>query len=332
MDRDFWSWFMTCLFGSFVLTCFAIVLTEKPLVRSDIFPEKRSKNLDIGENLTNDVYLPQNGAFVLLSDSNLSEPYGFYRSSDYLVVADPHRSSGKGYIRFYDIHTHGMLKEYEDKRYSAKFPAQILEFGQKQILIDNGSGGSVKIIQDGIVLSSYEDVNDPKDGFFDPEENLIYIADRGNKRILVLDTNLEVVAEWNPKNNFEPNGITVGSNGKAYVTDKISKKVWVFENGTIVDSFVHIDGTQKFLYPGGITTDYWGRVYVSDYSADKIYIFSDDGKYKGLIGQDLINDSSFKKPRNLFFDKNSGRLLVSAGERLTNAGRIWSVPVPLLEE
>ena len=328
MDRDFWSWFMTCLFGSFVLTCFVIVLTDKPLVRSDIFPEKSSKNLDLKESSSNDVYLPQNDPFVLLADSNLSEPYGFYRALDYLVVADPHRSSGKGYVRFYDVQT---KKENEDKRYSAKFPAQILEFGQKQILIDNGSGGSIKIIQDGIVLSTYEGVSDPKDGFFDFEENLMYIADRGNKRILVLDTNLEVVAEWVPKNNFEPNGITFGSNGKAYVTDKISKKVWVFENGSITGSFVP-DSPERFLYPGGITTDYWGRVYVSDYSADKIYIFSEDGDYLGLIDKDLMNDSSFKKPRNLFFDKSSGRMLVSAGDRLTNAGRIWSVPVPLLEE
>ena len=107
--------------------------------------------------------------------------------------------------------------------------------------------------------------------------------------------------------------------------------MWVFENGSITGSFVP-DSPERFLYPGGITTDYWGRVYVSDYSADKIYIFSEDGDYLGLIDKDLINDSSFKKPRNLFFDKSSGRMLVSAGDRLTNAGRIWSVPVPLLEE
>ncbi len=329
MDRDFWSWFMTCLFGSFVLTCFAVVLTDKPLVRSDIFPKKSTQSFDINEDFATSAYLPQSQSYVLLGDVNLSEPYGFYRDSDYLVVADPHRSSGKGYVRFYDIQT---KQENEEMRHTAKFPAQILDFGKKQILIDNGSGGSIKVIQGAVTLSTYDGVNDPKDGFFDFENNLIYIADRGNKRILVLDTNLDVVSEWAPSGvSFEPNGLTMGENGMLYVTDKIAKKVWILNKGKIVDSFVP-DSPERFLYPGGIVTDPWGRVYVSDYSADKIYVFDAEGVYLDLIDKDLIDDPSFKKPRNLFFDKSSGRLLVSAGDRLTNAGRIWSVPVPLLEK
>ena len=68
MDRDFWSWFVTCLFGSFVLTCFIVVLTDKPLVRSEIAPKKSNQSIDISEDFVTGAYLPQSESYVLLGD------------------------------------------------------------------------------------------------------------------------------------------------------------------------------------------------------------------------------------------------------------------------
>ena len=71
-------------------------------------------------------------------------------------------------------------------------------------------------------------LKDPQDLRLGPDGNL-YIADTGNKRILVVSREGELIREIRDKKNFKtPSGVNVDAEGNIYVADESSRAVFVY--------------------------------------------------------------------------------------------------------
>lgn len=266
---------------------------------------------------------------ILFSGPELVEPYGLARNDDVLWVADPDRDRGTGTLRAYDLVSG---EEIAARRFTISFPTGVALWEDGVLVVDHGRGDSVSLYgPEGERATGQGGMNDPKDVAADRARDRIYVADRGNRRVVVMTGNLEVVAAWSPPNDeFGPNGLAVGNNGHLFVADRDGPAVWVFDTEGAVVGKMGSSGSKEeggLGMPGGVATDPWGRLYVADYSRDVIQVYSQTGDFVGTLGADDAGDPSFGRPRGLFYDRIDGRLLVAGGDSLRGIARVWSVPV-----
>ena len=74
-----------------------------------------------------------------------------------------------------------------------------------------------------------ETLKDPQDLRMGPDGNL-YIADTGNKRVLVVSRDGELIREIKDKKNFKtPSGVNVDAEGNIYVADESARAVLVYD-------------------------------------------------------------------------------------------------------
>jgi DNA-binding beta-propeller fold protein YncE len=134
----------------------------------------------------------------------------------------------------------------------------------------------------------------------------IFIADTGNNRILVWDSNgkplqafgsLGNLAAWrNPPQFNHPAGIMAPASKKVYVADTLNHRVVVLdEKGLVVTSWGNL-GTEngQFNQPRSIARDRQGNVWVLDSENSRYQVFSALGDFnsvKGTFGTDpgLLN-------------------------------------------
>ncbi len=267
---------------------------------------------------------------IILSDPSLSEPYGVVRVGDKLVLVDANRSSGRGVVRVFSMVTQDALPSLAQ---GFRFPAGLaLWSNERLLLVDNGGGGSLILLgAEGEEKRLSDPLDDPKDVAADVGRGRIFVADRGNNRVLVLDEDFVTIDSWAPPDDhFVPNGLALGHQGRLFVSDKAGARVWVFSReGKVEGSWGRSgrDMPEEMALPGGVAVDPWGRVYVADYARDSIHVFSREGDHIGLMGGEEANDPSFGRPRGLFYDAVSGRLLVTGGDRQLNVARVWSLPL-----
>ncbi len=127
------------------------------------------------------------------------------------------------------------------------------------------------------------------------EDDLIYVADTWNHRVVVIDRSGQFVREIGQRGGsadladspdpstdtglfFGPRGIAV-HNGDIYVTDTGNERVQVFaSDGTFLRAFGgHGSEPGKLIEPVGIAVDAAGRVYVADSGNARLSIFESDG-------------------------------------------------------
>ena len=83
--------------------------------------------------------------------------------------------------------------------------------------------------------------NNPSDVFYGPRgiavdaNGHVYVADTGNKRIIVFDADGNYLTQFgsaglDPGQFDEPVGVTVDANGNVYVTDTWNQRVQTFRN------------------------------------------------------------------------------------------------------
>ncbi|MFN8378987.1 MAG: YIP1 family protein [Anaerolineae bacterium] len=132
-------------------------------------------------------------------------------------------------------------------------------------------------------------VSAPEDMFLAPDGSL-YIADTGNGRIVRLDSNFQIVAEYGGDILNSPTGLYVDENGTIYVADAGANTIVILDSeGNLVNTFGRpsepLFGARREFLPRKIAVDARGNLYiVSEGSVDGLVMLNPDGHFLGYFG------------------------------------------------
>jgi len=118
---------------------------------------------------------------------------------------------------------------------------------------------------------------------------------------------LEVIVGKDPSSDMvKPYGVTTDTMGRIYVTDTVSRTVFVFDEQ---QSEMYFLGDRKHLFkiPAGVATDNMNHVFVSDTGHDAIFIFDENGSFVKQFGKGILNN-----PAGMAVDNTRGRLYVAS--------------------
>lgn len=138
----------------------------------------------------------------------------------------------------------------------------------------------------------------PRDLCTDSDGN-IYVLDSGNRRVLEMSPDLELVREvdfyGNPVSLSDPRGMYVDSDGQIYVADRGARQVFIFAaDGKYLRSIVKpvtdlIDEKTEFL-PDKVLVDHLGVVYVISFGCyEGAYTFDENGDFLGFFGSNKVS-------------------------------------------
>lgn len=156
----------------------------------------------------------------------------------------------------------------------------------------------VKVIKgDDIGVGEFKN---PTDVYVDAN-NMIYIMDSGNKRLVICDQNFKlkkVISKFFDTNGevqiAEPEGIFVDKNGLIYICDKGSKLVWIINQEgkvirTIEKPVSDLKAAQKDFVPFKVVVDNAGVIYVLSLgSFEGAYMFDQNGSFLGFYGSNKV--------------------------------------------
>uniref|UniRef100_A0A1X7SN58 SMP-30/Gluconolactonase/LRE-like region domain-containing protein n=1 Tax=Amphimedon queenslandica TaxID=400682 RepID=A0A1X7SN58_AMPQE len=189
----------------------------------------------------------------------------------------------------------------------------------KFILVSD-SGKIQKISMDGDLIASVGEkgsgplqFNGPEGIAISPITGQVYIADRNNHRIQVLNPDLTFShsfgSEGSANGQFQsPHDIAIDSQGLVYVVDTYNDRIQkFFPDGKLMVQFgTKGSGPGQFTYPIGITIDTaaTGLVYVSEHGDHRISVFTSDGVFVRKFGSKGSNIDQFSTPYGLALDKD----------------------------
>ncbi|WP_028610151.1 YIP1 family protein [Paenibacillus harenae] len=147
-----------------------------------------------------------------------------------------------------------------------------------------------------------EGLNQPLDLFVD-ENNLVYLADSGRNRILVLDERYQlkreirefVLEDGVTKDSFNgPTGIFVTAEGLLYVADSKNARIVVLRQDGTLARVLEAPASEVFpagfIYePSALGVDPSGRIYVISKSTNMgVIALNADGGFEGFVGAEKV--------------------------------------------
>ena len=158
-------------------------------------------------------------------------------------------------------------------------------------------------------------LNQPTDIAFNTINSKVYVADRQNNQIQVLNSDLTFCSTFGNKGSGKkqfdgPWGIACDSMGKVYVADLHNHRIQVFTaQGTFVRMFgSHGKGNGELDTPFYVAVDSSDMVYVSEYSNYRVSMFTSEGQFVKSFGK-WAKPGDFHGPYRLAVD-NSGVVYV----------------------
>ncbi len=132
--------------------------------------------------------------------------------------------------------------------------------------------------------------NYPRGLALDPEEGLLYVADTGNNRLRLFNTEGAPIQTFGTRGDRPgefnaPLGLAVGGAGRLYVADSQNHRIQVFDRGfRYVESFgKRGNGPGEFYHPPThVAVTLHGEVLVCD-DSDRMQVFSDAGKFLAYV-------------------------------------------------
>lgn len=132
-------------------------------------------------------------------------------------------------------------------------------------------------------------VSGPEDMFFAPDGSL-YIADTGNGRIIRLDADFEVAAEFGQGILQSPTGLFVDEDGTLYVADSGKNTIVILDaDGNLINEFGRpsepLFGASRQFLPRKIAVDRRRNLYVvSEGSVNGLVMMNTEGNFIGYFG------------------------------------------------
>jgi DNA-binding beta-propeller fold protein YncE/predicted membrane-bound mannosyltransferase len=149
-------------------------------------------------------------------------------------------------------------------------------------------------------------------------DGTLYVADSRNHRVVHMDLEGNLLAEWGtfadgnstPIGNGtfnEPWGIAVGPDGSVYVTDTWNHRIEKFTpEGRFIKAwgfFGQGETPEAFYGPRGLAVDAEGRVYVADTGNKRIVVFAADGTPITQFGSLGVDAGQFDEPVGVAVDR-----------------------------
>ena len=168
-------------------------------------------------------------------------------------------------------------------------------------------------MQDNIQL------NKPTGIATNPKNKKIYIVDRCNHRIQILNPDLTLSSNFGSQGSdngqFQyPWDVACDSTGNVYMADSDNHSIQVFtEEGEFLRKFgKEGSGNGELSGPIGISIDSDNVVYVAEWSNSRVSVFTCEGKFLTSFGTEGSGPGQFKRPYGIAVDKN-GVVYVSDG-------------------
>ncbi len=173
----------------------------------------------------------------------------------------------------------------------------------------------------------------PEDMIVDNAAKRIYLADTGNKRVIVTDLDGNVIdaaprddEKWGLGEGVlaQPTGLAV-SGGKLFVCDKENKLVYVYDANTFeliktVDRPVNpLVGANTPYVPTKITVDNRGNMYiVSEGCVSGLMQINAEGEFVGYVGANSTASSFLSALQKLFFSEEQQNAFLATPKSPTN--------------
>jgi len=123
------------------------------------------------------------------------------------------------------------------------------------------------------------------------QENVIYVADRGNNRIHKISTKGKFISKFGQSGSgngqfSDPRGICIDPDGKIFVSDCGNNRVCVFSaDGTFAYNITgNASDGSNLTNPWGVAFDPSGNLHVVNYGSPCVKVFTPDGKYVTQYG------------------------------------------------
>ena len=241
---------------------------------------------------------------------NIKSPWGVAVSDDGYIIVDGHNDANISILdsEGYMLTSHNMpFGIFVVMRGIAVAPDRfIIVADNHRIHKMNMNGEDIKSV--GRKGSSLLEFRKPAGLAISPETGLIYVADRGNDRVQVLNHDLTFSRTFGSRGSGDgefncPTDIAIDSEGLVYVTDCDNNRIQKF---TPEGSFKGYFGDRGCLHkPGGIAIDTAGTglVYVSSKEYNCVSVFTSEGAFVCRFGKNGKNIDEFNIPRGLAFDK-----------------------------
>lgn len=157
----------------------------------------------------------------------------------------------------------------------------------------------------------------------DKNDNL-YLTDRGNGQILVLDQKGLYVRNIMFENKpVDFSDIRIDKSGYIYSLSTLEGKVYIFDpNGKIISQFGRRgNGKHEFLFPTSIAVSPNGLIYVLDKHKGSVLVFKKDGKFQFSFSKKGQSTGELYLPSHIFAD-NKGKIYIT--DRGNNRVQIFS--------
>jgi len=157
--------------------------------------------------------------------------------------------------------------------------------------------------------------NEPRDIAVDAKARL-YVADTGNRRVQVFDSEGQFIASWNggEKEFVEPLALVVDSCGDLYVLD--SEPGWIYHlaaDGTPLERFAGPEA--GFSHPQGLAIDEADRLYVADTGGRRVVVYSAAGERLGQVGRKGGEVGELLEPADVVLDGRGGLYVVDTSNQ-----------------
>lgn len=158
-------------------------------------------------------------------------------------------------------------------------------------------------------------LNAPEDMYID-KNNIMYIADTGNKRIVKYDIDTDAVMEEFAYSEFQsPKGICVTENGDMYIADSKAKALFIFDKDFNLIQKIERPTVPAFgetaFEPSKVAADESGNIYlVGEGVYSGVIQLSQAGEFLGFFAVNKANLSLFQKIQSIVFTREQlARLL-----------------------
>jgi len=149
----------------------------------------------------------------------------------------------------------------------------------------------------------------------DKDDNL-YITDRGNGRILVVDSNGRFLKEIAVENKFvDLTDVQIDTEGNIYSLSTLEGKVYIFNNkeGSVSSFGKRGSRANEFEFPVSIAISPNRFVYVLDKHKGNVLVFKKDGNFQFNMLKKGWGNGEIYEPSYIYIDKGNKIYIVDRG-------------------